>query len=390
MQHDSTKYQIAQLIYKSIAKIITEEEKVILENWLAHDENRAIYSRIINRDNIQNKLSIYKQIDKESIYKRLEEQMLKSQNRTFKLRNLKVMKYAAIALLLIGMGYIYQSGYFTSDPTFIIPEDSITLQLENGNIEVISENGQTQVIDSEGRIVGTQIKNQLVYSNEIEKEVLEYNTLTVPYGKRFEIQLSDGTNVHLNAGTSLKYPIKFIKGENRQIFIKGEAYFTVAKDTTHAFIVNTNQLDIRVLGTQFNVSSYPEDEHINTVLVEGAVTLYNKNETYNQESASILPTGHLAAWQKSNGRMVITKTDIEMHTAWMKGRLILDEVAFDDILKKLERQYNVTFINNNPSLKNRYFTARFDIEDIHQVMESLSKSAKFNYVFNENQISINP
>src|SRR5690606_25698590 len=99
----------------------------------------------------------------------------------------------------------------------------------------------------------------------------------IPKGKKFQIQLSDGTLVHLNAGSSLRYPVDFLSEGPRQVFLSGEAYFDVAKNASNPFIVNVDDLEVRVLGTQFNVSAYSEDEYIDVVLVEGSVNL-NKKE----------------------------------------------------------------------------------------------------------------
>ena len=138
-------------------------------------------------------------------------------------------KIAVAASLFIGVlvgGYLYQQGYFTANnEALLIPvNEAITLELDNGTIEVIAENGEAKIMDNNGQIVGRQQGNQLVYSDEVILEELVYNTLTVPYGKRFDVQLSDGTVVYLNAGTSIKYPLKFISGENRQVFLTGEAF----------------------------------------------------------------------------------------------------------------------------------------------------------------------
>ncbi len=381
---------------------ITDQEFHALEQWINESsENKHVFSEYLHFYKKSRRIGLIENIDKDKAWNNILSQLEKPLKRisihkkeTFKVKYIKlasgILKYAAVITLFLGIGYLYQNGYFTSVPAIIIPEDSITLQLENGNIEIIAEDGKTKVVDSKGNIVGTQNGNQLIYDNKIENEALVYNTLTVPYGKRFEIQLSDGTNVHLNAGTSLKYPVKFIKGKNRQVFLKGEAYFSVTKDVNHPFIVNADEINIRVLGTGFNVSSYPEDQHINTVLIEGAVSVYNKDDSYNPKTATILNPGFIASWEKGSNKTKVEKADTEIYTAWMKGSLILKEVAFNDILKKLERQYDVIFINNNQSLENRYFTARFDIEDIHLVMENLSQYASFSYEFNENQIIINP
>jgi len=297
---------------------------------------------------------------------------------------------ASIVLFIsLGIGFSYQNGLFDSEPERIVDVENITIQLEDGTTQIINENTTSRLVDKNGHILGTQNGNQLVYSSEAKKEVLVYNTLTVPFGKRFELQLSDGTNVHLNAGTSLKYPVNFIKGKDRKVFLIGEAYFKVAKDVEHPFIVNTNEIDVRVLGTQFNISSYPEDTQINTVLIEGAVSIYKKDEVYNVETATNLKPGFKATFQKGGSQITTEEADTEMHTAWIDGGIIFRRVPFDKIIKKLERHYNVEIINNNESLNNVEFGASFDIETIEQVFEALNENYNIDYKVEKNKIIIN-
>lgn len=307
-------------------------------------------------------------------------------------KRLHIWRYAAAAVFIgvLASGYFYKNNFFdNSSDQLIIDTKNITLQLGNGTIKVIKEDGATEVVDASGKIVGTQKGNQLVYNKEdASKKNLTYNTLTVPYGRRFELQLSDGTSIHLNAGTSLKYPVNFIIGENRQVFLEGEAFFKVAKDTKHPFIVNANNLDIRVLGTQFNVSSYPEDEQINTVLVEGLVSVYGKNEVYNPKTAMKLNPGFKAAWQKSNKQIVISKVETEMFTDWINGKVIFRHLPFKNIIKKLERHYNVNIVCNNKKLNEELFTASFEKETIEQVLTTFNKNYDINYTIKENKIII--
>ncbi|WP_457611141.1 FecR family protein, partial [Lutibacter sp.] len=193
----------------------------------------------------------------------------------------------------------------------------------------------------------------------------------------------------LNSGTSLKYPVKFLKGESRQVFLNGEAFFDVAKDSIHPFIVNMNDVGVRVLGTKFNTSSYPENDYINTVLVEGAVRLFNNTSVYNKINSTLLSPGYKASWDKHNNKISIDKADIALHTAWIKGRIIFKHLSFKSIIKKLERQYDVTIMNNNKTLNNEFFTASFDTETIEQVMETFHKNYGIDYSIINHQIIIN-
>jgi ferric-dicitrate binding protein FerR (iron transport regulator) len=300
------------------------------------------------------------------------------------------MKSAAIMALLVGVGFIFKSAVVDSDAAPIIPEDAIILQLENGKIEVLSEGGTATVVDAQGNVLGSQQGSQIVYKNNGASKVeLIYNTLTVPYGKRFDLLLSDGTQVTLNSGTSLKYPVQFLKAGSRQVFLDGEAFFSVAKDSVNPFIVNTNELNVRVLGTKFNLSSYPEDQFVNTTLLEGSVAVYNSQDTFDSSKASLLEPGYRAEWNKHDKKILVEEADIAMHTDWLNGKIILRHLPFKNIVKKLERHYNVEIINNNQGLAEELFTASFDVETVDQVFKTFNSTYKMDYKINDRQIIIN-
>lgn len=232
----------------------------------------------------------------------------------------------------------------------------------------------------------TEISNS---SNNTKNETLVYNELYVPYGKRLQVILSDGTHVHVNAGTTLKYPIRFIEGKERKVFLEGgEAFFDVTKDEKNAFIVNVNKQNIKVLGTRFNVSSYPEDEINHVVLVEGSVSLYENSKAHNDDEAILLEPGFKAGWNTKHNNILISEVDTSTYTGWIEGKLIFKNIPFKSIRKKLERFYNVTIINNNKVLDNNTYNAVFDVETIDQVLETLNENYPIEYVIENNQIII--
>ncbi|MEI6865658.1 FecR domain-containing protein [Flavicella sp.] len=392
---------IFKLVLSYISKEINAEEFQELQKWVnKNKKNEQLFSDYLYVYKRSKRLKFIEKIDLNRAWNHMVSKLRRPlelkiayQKKQVKVRRLKntfnVFKYAAIAILFIGIGYLYQNGDFQKKSKIIKPTNNITLQLDDGRVKIIDESGDSKVLDANGNVVGEQKGVQLIYNKEVGVKILVYNTLTIPYGKRFEVKLSDGTKVHLNAGSSLKYPISFIKGKNRKVFLKGEAYFDVAKDAKHPFIVNADDMDVRVLGTRFNISSYPEDDNINTVLVEGSVSIYKKGELYTPETSTILKPGFMAAWQKNDRKIAIEKADIELATAWVDGKIIFRHTPFDDIIKKLERHYNVKIINNNKVLGKQRFRASFDIEVIEQVLESFNANFEIEYTIHNNQIIIN-
>ena len=338
---------ILSLISSYTTGEITRKEFKELQDWLNENpENKEIFSDYLYFYKKARRIQFIESIDKgkawNEINLKLETPILSKGDSTQKVKPLwvfsKVFRYAAAIILFLAVGYLFQTGVFTNREVIASPSGDITLQLDNGKVEIINENGVGQIMDNEGNVVAVQNGIQLVYNSDNEARTLIYNTLTVPYGKRSKVQLSDGTIINLNAGTSLRFPVKFMEGQNREVFIEsGEAYFDVVEDSKHPFIVNANDVNVRVLGTQFNVSSYPEDENISTLLIEGSVSIYNKTESFNEDTATLLEPGFKADWNKNDGNLNIEEADIEIHTAWINGKIIFKHVPFDNIIKKIRK-----------------------------------------------------
>ena len=299
---------------------------------------------------------------------------------------LKLKAFAAVFIGLMLSSYLYlqhASHTKTSRPT-----NQITLELEDGSIKVIDEQSDSNTfLNKKGHVLGTQKGKRLVYEKGNTIKDLVYNTLTVPYGKRFEIELSDGTTAHLNAGTSIKYPVKFLNGMERQVFITGEAYFKVAKDSLHPFIVNADQLNVKVLGTAFNVQAYSEDNVSEIVLVEGSVALYDDRE--NQEEHTLLKPGYKASFNRKNNQIKTKTVHTNIYTSWMHGELVFRHMTFENILKKLERYYNIDIENNNSKLSKTVLNASFGNEPIEVILQSLKENYNIKYTITGNKIMIN-
>ncbi|GEP51867.1 hypothetical protein FNO01nite_25390 [Flavobacterium noncentrifugens] len=302
-------------------------------------------------------------------------------------------RYAAIAasvVVLLSIGISYQKGFFTNEQQTVIDKNSnqITLQLENGEIQVISENTTSTVKDENGNVIGNHNRDKIVYDNETPIENLVYNTIKIPYGKRFQLQLSDGTIVHLNAGTTLKYPVKFLASQNRQVFLEGEAYFDVAKDKKHPFVINADELNVRVLGTHFNVSNYPEDDQTDVVLVEGSVGMYGANEIFDATKNTILKPGFKGSFDRKNKSIDTKAVSTDYYTSWIRGGLSFRNMAFKNICKKLERKYNVKIVNQNNKFETEVFNASFEDEPLTKILSYFNDIHSFDYYQKDNYIII--
>ncbi|WP_335964813.1 FecR domain-containing protein [Galbibacter sp. PAP.153] len=303
-----------------------------------------------------------------------------------------LLRYAAAFIVLIGLGtlFLLMKG---GDVNMTAPENAIVLEMEDGSTRVVTENNKEILRNKQGEVIGVQQENELVYTKKetaVGTDQVNYNTLKVPYGKRFNITLSDGSKVYLNSGTSMRYPTQFSNKGNREVYLQGEAFFEVAKDSKHPFIVSSNNLNVRVLGTKFNVSSYEEDSSVQTVLVEGAVSLYNSDDSYDTSKKTYLTPGHKAIWDKKQHDIQVEQADVSIYTSWMDGQMVYKHMALKNILKKLERQYNVTIEKPSDSLGNQKFTATFDgTQSIYEVLKTFKKHYGIQYRMEGGKFIIN-
>lgn len=389
--------EIKSLLQKFVLNQCTPEET---NEVIAYYKKNQLTDDFPTVEDIQNLLSEMPRMDKQTadaIFMNIlstskeegkEESVIEMPARKSNFR--KYISIAASIVVLLGIGFFYKQSLSTksAEKQFDFKSTDIVLQLENGDIQVISEKNSSIVKDAKGNIVGNQTGDKLVYENSSDPEKLVYNTIKIPYGKKFRLQLSDGTFVQLNSGTTLKYPIKFIAGENRQVFLDGEAFFDVAKDKKHPFIVNADNLNVRVLGTHFNVSNYPEDTVTDVVLVEGSVGMYSSNEEFDALKNTILKPGFKGSFNKENTKISTKAVLTDIYTSWINGGLTFRNMTFKNIITKLERRYNVTIVNKNEKLANEKFNASFKEESIENVMSYFNEIHGINYTIKNNQILI--
>ena len=383
--------KLEKLIAKYVTNSITGPEMDHLSSWSVTTEDSKVFEDFVRSNYAAN--HIMGNYDTDKAKKQLLKKIEEDKKSLFRLKILSIVKYAAMAILLLGLGYLYKNGVFDSsnrEEQTSPKNNAITLMLEDGSLMEVVEEGSAPLVNANGENVGRILNGKLDYDKFItSSEKYIYNTLSVPYGKRSQLILSDGTKIHLNSGSSVRYPIAFMKNGKRQVFLDGEAFFDVAKDRERPFIVNSRELNIQVLGTRFNVSSYSDDDSTNTVLVEGAVRLFKKGVEYSLENASLLEPGYKATLEKTRKEIVFEKVDTEIYTGWVQGKIIFNRMPFKDILKKLERHYNVEIINNNKQLDEEIFTASFDTETITEVLAAFNMNYPINYKKVENKIIIN-
>lgn len=199
------------------------------------------------------------------------------------------------------------------------------------------------------------------------------------------VNLPDGTSVTLNHYSTLTYPERF-KTDNREVELNGEAYFEVSKDKKHPFIVQTEAVDVRVLGTQFNVDAYRDSPDVRTTLLTGSVAVSNKSNSEHM----ILKPNEIAIYNKVEKKL--TRKVLEDATdeiSWRHGEFIFDDVPLRDIARELSNSFGTTIQITDPTLQNYRISARFrNGEDLETILSVLQDAGYFNYSHNDKQITI--
>lgn len=319
--------------------------------------------------------------------RKLKEQIFSSINRHKRKRRLATYLPVAASITLI-LAFYYIS-FHNSSPWFSDSLDKSRLVdlSANENITLVLSNEEKITVDKDSvNIVhqGDQIQIQDSKLIKQAKEQLTYNTLLVPHGKRSQLTLSDGTVVIVNSGSRVIYPSHFIGG-TREVFLEGEAIFKVTEDPENPFIVLSDNHKIRVLGTEFNVTNYPEDASIKTVLKSGKVAIYYHSTSFFESEKTInIEPGTMADYHKEEATVTTEEIDIEPYFSWERGVLIFRNDPMETIMRKLARYYGCEIIIQNEALKNEKFSGYLDLkESVEKVLTNIQETTDFEYGYSK-------
>ena len=259
---------------------------------------------------------------------------------------------------------------------------------DDQNIEISGANTTISYSDTgkEVKVGDSKSVNQKTSNNN----KVVFNTLIVPYGKRSEIKLADGSKVWLNSGSKLVFPASFV-GDRREVYLEGEGIFEVAHDKDHPFIVKANNHEIEVLGTVFNVSNYTDENTINTVLKSGSVQINFDSGSFLSSSKSVkIKPGTMAMYHREQKSVTESKVDVEKHFSWREGIFIFKKDPLDVIMKKISRYYNINIVISNKVLAGETFSGYLDVKDnVENVIKTIKETTDFEYNITENEILIN-
>ena len=284
---------------------------------------------------------------------------------------------AAVAILFFVSSFLWIVNRWGEESQFMFPSEikqgSLRAYLILNDGQEIMLDKRLSLMESDSSVVLSNEKGELSYRNVRERAgESSVNTLRVPCGGEYQLMLADGTRVRVNSESELVFPTCF-NSDRREVFLKGEAYFQVAPDSDKPFYVRVNDYIVKVTGTSFNVTSYTDDPCTMTTLVEGKVSVYGNDSTWNCD----LTPGHMLKFDKGTARVTSEECDPRIYTSWIDGEFKFRDMRLEDIMKKLNRWYDFEVAYEEEELKDLRFSGAAEkynpVEFLLKMIEEVTK-----------------
>lgn len=375
---------LRELVEKVTAGVATEEEVALFNAWYQsyQEEGKAWpESELMDKKKIEAAMlrSIEDRINSGSPHRRF-----------IPMRHIA----AAVVLLLVASGVVYWlengSSTLTDSQTLVINNDvapgmeTAVLTLGDGR-QIVLDEAQMGVIANEGHTSVQKTSEGLIayQAGQLSASLdapLTYNTISTPKGGKYKVVLPDETEVWLNAMSSIRFPTRFT-GSNREVEITGEVYFDVTRNSDQPFWVRSDHQTVKVLGTEFNVKAYTDEQYIHTTLVEGSVLV----ET-DSDQVQILP-GQQAIYHQE-AKLAVESVDTEMVIAWKDGLFQFWNTGLEDIMRQLSRWYDVdvSYLNENKDISFTGFISR-DVT-ISKVLQMLEETGNIKFGLDGRQVVV--
>ena len=326
--------------------------------------------------------------DKEKEFARLERDFYERKSRRMTLR----WSVAASIILLVGLfvGRTVTEWRDLDDARVLAKTER---NVPGAKAELILSTGERVVLDRKNVVIEglneMGIRNDseigLDYATaKVEGEEIVYNTMRIPVGGFYQLALSDGSKVWLNSMTELRFPVTFT-GEQRKVYLTGEAYFEVTHDSVHPFIVETpDGMEVKVYGTEFNMNTY-EKGVVQTVLVKGKVGV--RGGVLGKEV--VLAPEQMAVYREKTGEIQVENVDPYKYVAWKDGEFVFERETIEEIMERLSRWYDVKVFYSNESLKQKRFTGAISrYKDIEQVLHLIEGPATLHFEIKGNVVTV--
>lgn len=381
--------EIDRLITAHLLGTISAGQRAILLRWReASPANDAFFKHICSSYRFQAYYRATKEIDYEEAMNSFaaKHQVHKTGYYLFK----NYLRYAAVFLLLLSAGW---GGYYflkqkpeaaTIAAAQVQPGSAKAILILDDGSKMTLNNGASQTIRSGANAVATNTNQGIAYNANGTSENVKFNTLMIPRGGEYRITLADGTKVHLNSASELRYPVSFDSQSSRDVYLKGEGYFEVAKNKKSAFIVHVGDLQVKQYGTAFNINAHSAGS-IKVVLVHGSIGVKNRFDEHEQR----LKVSQLAEYKSSDKSIAIRTVDVEPYVAWNQGMFNFENENLADIMETLSLWYDVDVQFNKDELRNLRFTGSLNRSiPINGILKAIQSTTDVKIALNGHKILI--
>lgn len=378
--------EILQLILLIWQGKATEDQKRVVSVWLKeNEEHQKLYEEYVR---IYLKLHYTALWDEVDMWKAVGKVKRKLQFKLFIFkRRLLLVGVAACLLLCLGWWSLFQNSVWKQTDILIsdqIPsgERKAVLTLSDGSQMALSACHSVNIDLGIVAVTEDSISGLIYRLKDSLKQKVEYHILTVPRGGEYIMSLSDGTKVWLNSESEMKYPVVF-ENDRREIFITGEVFFEVAKDSLRPFIVHTPYTQTTVLGTSFNVMAYRDEQQTEITLVKGAVEVLVGNKAQHIQPGQQV--------QVNNVSLEMNKREVNVvrYASWKDGIFDFDGMTLEELVVKLSRWYDVDFFFVNTDVKRKRFTGAIKRNNTLQFMlDFIEKTSDVYFEVNEHVVRI--
>ena len=369
---------LKKILFKRLLGRENEQEQEQLNDWLLESEaNKQLLDRLSSVNFLQEAMGDYNKELQEREWKKLKALTIECNKRT--IGRYWVLKVAAAVLLpLVGGIALWlaynQIGHANDDVVVAeqirVGSSKAIVELAGGEQIFLTRDTTVNIEEQGVKLVNQEDTVRLL--NKYSENSDQFHVIRIPRGGEYIARLEDGSVIHLNSDSELKVPANFGKN-SRQVWLKGEGYFNVAKDKKRAFIVHTTKADVAVLGTEFDVRAYEDEEKMVTTLVRGGVEVSsgkNSNRLHSGEQAQVADMGAIT----------VEKVNVYPYTAWIKGRMVFVNERLEKIMTDLQRWYDFDVFYASPSVQDMRFT--IDIlkyDDISKVLNLIEKMEKVSF-----------
>lgn len=354
-------------------ELLTEEDRRILEEWSEEHGRNKKFADLIRELRMQ-KTGLDRHESCAFAFEKIRHKIYAQRRKRVVLR----LSAAAVLVLLMGVAVllrplmeksVFDSSFFT-ERQYAVPE----LVLPDGKKILLDAKRDAIVLSDSVKEMRTRNRT-LIVASDMKREVKnpEYYTMNIPYGSEYRVVLSDGTKVFLNAGTVLRYPACFAE-DKREVFLTGEAYFEVASDSLHPFIVNSGEVCLKVLGTAFNINAYPDELWIKTTLVEGKV------EARCGDEVVVMQPGMQMTYDKTTKETAYFPVNTGLFISWKDGYYDFEDMPLDELMRIFSRWYDIDIEIESPGVKKKRYSGRLrryeDLEPLFKMLE-YTRNIKF-------------